>query len=510
MMRRHAPGREWPSLIDALIVATVAGMLSWVFLVAPYASDPDLSLPQRVVSMAYPLGDVLLAVVLARLLFVPGKRLLSYYFLSLGVALLMLTDTVYAVTIVGSYQSGSLADLGWMLSYVLFGAAGLHPSMGSPIEPAPIPKAALTWRRLALLTGTLLLAPGVLAIQVATGGRVDVPAAVVGSVVLFLLVMVRMAGMIRERELAEEVLDETEERFRMLVERTPAIVYLEDVETQATVYDSPRIEAMLGYPANYYEDDPWYWEKILHPEDRERVMSAEKGAAEQEQFGLEYRVYASDGRVVWVRDEATLVPGGRGERPLWQGVISDITERKRYEEKLEEARKAAESANHTKSAFLANMSHEIRTPMNGVIGMTGLLLDTDLTPEQREYAETVRLSGENLLTIINNILDFSKIEAGRMELETIEFDPRSTIEEALGLFAEQAQGKGLELANLIEPGTPTALKGDPGRLTQVLMNLLSNASSSPRRARWCCEAPWRQRTKTWRCCASPSRTPVSG
>jgi two-component system sensor histidine kinase/response regulator len=476
MIRRHAPGREWPSLIDALIISTVAGMLSWTFLMTPYANDPDLSLPERVISIAYPLGDVLLAVVLARLLFVPGKRLPAYDLLSGSVALLMLTDTVYAaMAVTDSYQTGSLVDLGWMISYVFFGAAALHPSMGMPIESAPEPKTGITWRRLALLTGTLLLAPGVLAVQAALGERVDVPVVVGGSIALFLLVIARMAGMVRERELAEQKLGKAEERYRTLVERIPAIVYLEDVESRVTLYDSPHIEAMLGYPADSYRKEPHYWEEILHPEDREGVIAAETEATKRGQFSLEYRVVARDGRVVWVRDEAAIVRDNEGHPRFWQGVIFDITERKRYEEELGEAREAAESANRTKSAFLASMSHEIRTPMNGVIGMTGLLLDTDLAPEQREYAETVRISGQNLLTIINDILDFSKIEAGRMELEVIDFNPRNTVEEALELFAEQAHAKDLELANVIEPSVPTTLRGDPGRLTQVLTNLIGNA-----------------------------------
>ncbi|GAB4271446.1 MAG: hypothetical protein Kow0080_16870 [Candidatus Promineifilaceae bacterium] len=277
---------------------------------------------------------------------------------------------------------------------------------------------------------------------------------------------------ITAKKQAQDALRRQIQYFKSLVSASPIAIVILDMNGRITDYNhafvemfgfenvkliGQKLDDLIGTPENN-DEMRHYTNQVIHGQLIRGISKRKRHNGDI----IDVEIY---GVPVIVDDEQIGV----------LGLYQDVTKRIEYENSLRQAKQAAEEATHAKSEFLANMSHEIRTPLNGVIGMTGLLLDTPLTKEQREFVETIRTSGDALLTIINDILDFSKIEAGRLELEKAPFNLSTCIEEVLDLLAPQASKKKLELAYLMNGRIPPILLGDVTRLRQILVNLIGNA-----------------------------------
>jgi len=294
---------------------------------------------------------------------------------------------------------------------------------------------------------------------------------------------------VTERKQADRVLVQQRARLVALMDNIPDHIYFKDADSRFTMISAAMATSFgLRDPSQAVgkTDFDFYTEEHARP-----ALEAEREIMRTglPVVALEERETWPDGRETWA--STTKLPDSdvRGNVVGTFGISRDITEHKQVERELADTNRRleaaiaqatektlqAELANTAKSEFLANMSHEIRTPMNGVIGMIGLLLDTELDEDQRHYAETVRASGESLLELLNDILDFSKIEAGSVELETLDFDLRALLDDFAAMPALRAHEKGLEFICAVAPDVPAYLSGDPGRLRQVLLNLAGNA-----------------------------------
>ncbi len=286
--------------------------------------------------------------------------------------------------------------------------------------------------------------------------------------------LVGLSPDITERKHAEQALQSSEEKFRQLAENIHEVFWIMAPAANKVVYVSPAYEGVWGTACDSLYRNPQSWADAIHPDDRERAHRV-FGPGITQPVDLKYRIRTPDGQEKWICDRAFPVRDQAGQVIRIVGIAEDITEQKRYEQELIQAREAADAANRLKSRFLANMSHEIRTPMNGVLGMLQLLADTNLTPEQQDYANVAQTSGRVLLALIDGILDLSKIEARKISLENLSFDPRQTIEDVVRLLRVQASAKGLAFHSHVSPEVPPLLSGDAHRLRQVLTNLCANA-----------------------------------
>jgi PAS domain S-box-containing protein len=278
---------------------------------------------------------------------------------------------------------------------------------------------------------------------------------------------------------AEEAQRESEEQVRLLLQSTAEAIYGINLDGNCTFANAACVR-MLGYgsPAELLG-------KHMHTTMHHSFPDRRPYPVEACEIFRAFRVGKGshvDSEVLW-RKDGTCFPAEYWSYPIQRdgksigSVVAflDITDRKKAETELLKAKEGAEAANRAKSEFLANMSHEIRTPMNGIIGMTDLVLETELSPEQAEYLHMLKGSADALLTLLNDILDFSKMEAGRLELDNLQFDLRKSLSEVVKTLAIKAQQKSLEFIFDVHPGVPTVVAGDPARIRQVLVNLVGNA-----------------------------------
>lgn len=283
---------------------------------------------------------------------------------------------------------------------------------------------------------------------------------------------------VSERVQLKRLLDQHEHSFEHLARNTPGMIYKFVISPDGRAsfpYASPGSHDIWEVDPAEVRDDATPIIKLVHPEDLEGFQSSVmKSAAELSAWEFEGRMITPSGKLKWFHAASRPELAENGDI-VWQGLLMDVTHQKQIEDELKQAKLKAESAARSKADFLANMSHEIRTPMNGVIGMSELLVNTELAPRQKHYVETIRSSAEVLLTIINDILDISKMEVGKLLIHPALFDMRRTLDDVATLLAPRAFDKGIELIVRYAPGAPQRVIGDAVRLRQILTNLIGNA-----------------------------------
>lgn len=478
-------------LLDAGIIIIAATSVFWVFLIAPAMASNEDGILEMAVSVAYPVMDLVLFFALVELIFrkLGSTGTTTLILLAFSMAVSIVVDALFTIqTEQGAYVSGSLLDTGWLVSTMLLGLAGVF-QVSSTINNLPAPKNTVYGRR-ALWTNYLpYLGIGLASLFFIWGYYNSFPIslsplagslwAVVG--LMFIrqkitldesshLLMVTLEE-IEERKRAMKILRSSEERYRRFFKTSRDCVFITSPEGRWIDFNDAALElfgidhgeAVNTCIPNLYED----------PEERKRHLQfiAEHGFSKDYPVNLKKK----DGTIINALITSVAVRDETDKIVCYQGTIRDVTERKHMEEDLRRAKDAAEEADRAKSEFLAVMSHEIRTPMNAVVGMTDLLLDTDLNSLQKDYVRVISTSGRLLLSIINDILDFSKIEGGRMLLEHHPLDLRMVIESSVDLLAANASEKGLKLSYAIDEDVPSTIVGDPTRLRQIFVNLLGNA-----------------------------------
>ena len=279
-----------------------------------------------------------------------------------------------------------------------------------------------------------------------------------------------------DRKKVEQALRTSESRLTTTVQNTNIGIWDWDLNSNE-VYLSAEWKRQLGYEDHEFSNTFGEWESRIHPDDHDHALNTIElyMSGQMPALELEHRLRHKDGTYRWILTRGTIIKEESTLSSRMVGIHIDVTDRKAAEEVLRQAKDAAEAASRAKSQFLANMSHEIRTPMNGVLGLADLLVRYPLGEKERQLTQSIHRSGTVLLSIINDILDFSKIEAGKLQLEAVPFDVHRAIREAVELSEPDALKKQLKLSVHIDHGVPMYLLGDPIRLRQIIVNLVSNA-----------------------------------
>ena len=463
------------AVLDAATMVTVGILLVWIMSTTGSPDDPTrVSVTERAVQVAAPIADLILVVFLARAIVLLRGRSTTYWLLAGGVGAWLLTGVAFVAT--GTDPSGRL-DTGWLLGMLLLGLATRvreEPvwAIGATARAAMRPSHSA----IALVLATVPLGvPPLIHLMTHRDARV-LYGPYLGMGFLLLLTLVRVGRLLASEAAARAEVARSRQYFQALTDHTVDAIVVVDGLLQV-VFCSRSVEQYLGKP---HRVGLLAWIDDVAPQvrdDFEEVLArtrAEPGNVVQEEFELVSEHLAEDLDQCWVQARFVNLL----DDPDVRGIVisfSDSTARKRAEVELATARDAALAGSRAKSTFLATMSHEIRTPLNGVLGLTELMLTTDLDRQQSRYADGIRVAGEALLQVINDVLDFSKIEAGRLELDEVDFDVAQLLDETAGLVAGPAQEKGLELVVSCSPDLPLRLRGDPVRLRQVLLNLAANA-----------------------------------
>ncbi|MCW5889894.1 MAG: response regulator [bacterium] len=318
-------------------------------------------------------------------------------------------------------------------------------------------------------TATACALANVMLVRGVDSGIANFGVAVLIGMPLSILTAATLARERAARTAAMAAVAESEARFRTLAESAPVMIWFADL-AQTLVFANRATREFLGLDAPVPAPT---WQAHVDAEGLARLRT--RAAAPDEVWRGEVRLRRADGAWRWILVTTLPRRGSDGRRLGWIGTAVDVTDRQAALEETKRARDVALDAARTKAVFLATMSHELRTPMNGILGMTRLALESEMSDEAREHVATVRSSAEALLTVINDVLDFSKVEAGKLSLETLPFALRPLLDDTLRAFAPICDEKGLTLGCDVAADVPDGLAGDPGRLRQILVNLLGNA-----------------------------------